>query len=181
MVGNFIADHIKGKRYLDYPEPVARGIIMHREIDFFTDRHATLSPSKNRLRPKYRHYAGVVLDMFCDHFLAKNWPRFSAIPLEDFAHHIYSTMEKNQNLLPPRSLHMLPYMKTQNWLTRYAHTDGLQQSLNGMARRTTFVSHMEHAVADLISDYELYEEECLQFLRAVSLHFASPDGAVGKY
>src|SRR5450432_1821563 len=76
MIGNFIGDFVKGKNLTErFDTDVAKGIALHREIDWFTDTHIVVKQSKDRLRPKYRHYAGVIVDIFYDHFLAKNWDK----------------------------------------------------------------------------------------------------------
>ena len=63
-IGNFIADTVRGKEYLQYPEAMQRGILLHRRIDTFTDAHAIFRKSKHRLVPTYNHYAGVLVDIF---------------------------------------------------------------------------------------------------------------------
>ncbi|MEQ8424061.1 MAG: DUF479 domain-containing protein, partial [Cyclobacteriaceae bacterium] len=74
MIGNFIGDFVKGKNLsARYNPDVVLGIELHRAIDEYTDSHDVVQKSKVRLRPKYRHYSGVIVDMFYDHFLAKNW------------------------------------------------------------------------------------------------------------
>jgi acyl carrier protein phosphodiesterase len=74
MLGNFMGDFVKGKSYRQQYEPeIIKGIELHRSIDEFTDSHPVVTESKNRLRPTYRHYSGVIVDVFYDHFLAANW------------------------------------------------------------------------------------------------------------
>ena len=85
MVGNFIADRVKGKDLLNYSESVQKGIEMHRAIDTFTDEHAVVMKSKKRLFPVYHKYAAVIVDMFYDHILAKNWEEYSPISLKLYA------------------------------------------------------------------------------------------------
>src|SRR6188768_77560 len=86
MVGNFIADFVKGRVALNQFEPaIIRGIELHRAIDEYTDNHPVVTISKNRLRPTYRHYSGVIVDVFYDHFLARNWNTYHSDLLPDFA------------------------------------------------------------------------------------------------
>src|SRR5277367_1527199 len=83
--GNFIGDFVKGKNLADrFEKDIAKGIVLHREIDWFTDRHPVVKQSKDRLREKYRHYSGVIVDVFYDHFLARNWINYSSKSLSDF-------------------------------------------------------------------------------------------------
>src|SRR5690606_29576564 len=83
-IGNFMADGIKGKDYEEYPEKLKTGILLHRFIDTYTDAHPIVRESTKRLHSKYHHYSGVAVDMFYDHFLAKNWSRYSDEPLDEF-------------------------------------------------------------------------------------------------
>src|SRR5690349_12341831 len=84
MVGNFIGDFVKGRNLDDrFSSGIVKGIELHRAIDEYTDSHPVVAQSKNRLRPKYRHYAPVIVDVFYDHFLAKNWKNYHPTSLED--------------------------------------------------------------------------------------------------
>src|SRR5690606_12351008 len=101
MVGNFIADVVKGKKALGlFEEPVKRGIELHRVIDFFTDNHPVVTQSKDRLRLKYRHYAGVIVDMVYDHCLARNWNSYTTEPLPVFAARAYGILQQHTAILP---------------------------------------------------------------------------------
>jgi acyl carrier protein phosphodiesterase len=79
-IGNFMADSIRGHHYEDYPTEIRKGILLHRAIDSFTDMHPIYRQSKHRLHEKYGHYSGVIMDIFYDHFLAKNWNKYSNEP-----------------------------------------------------------------------------------------------------
>ena len=171
LVGNYIADMIKGKQYLNYPKPISRGILMHREIDTFTDKHPVFRQSKRRLSSQYNHYSGVIVDMFYDHFLAKNWDQYSDIPLDVYAGKTYEILEQHFNIIPEKGQHLFRYMKTNNWLVRYAKTSGLQLALTGMASRTRFPSGMETAVENLHKYYERYESEFGEFFNEAIDHF----------
>ncbi|MBS1559012.1 MAG: DUF479 domain-containing protein [Bacteroidetes bacterium] len=163
-VGNFIGDFVKGRHPEEqFGKEIAKGIVLHREIDWFTDRHAIVKKSKDRLRPKYRHYAGVIVDIFYDHFLARNWHRYSDHLLPDFAEECYQQIEAHEALLPQEVKFMMPYMTKGNWLVNYARLEGIQKALSGMARRTKFISKMEESVDDLKNEYADFEEEFFLF------------------
>ncbi len=159
IVGNFIADMVKGRKINGYDPTVVRGIQLHRQIDGFTDAHPVFLQSKERLRKKYRLYAGVVVDMYYDHFLAKNWERYSALGLVGFVSNAYAILKNRQDMLPSRARVVLPYMIENNWLVNYADLDSLQRNFGGMARRTPYKSGMENAVDDLRKHYEQFEVE----------------------
>jgi acyl carrier protein phosphodiesterase len=159
IIGNFIADAVRAVDYPTFTPGVIQGIKLHHKIDQFTDTHAIVSESKQRLREKYGKYASVIVDIYYDHFLAADWSKYSNIPLQLYAVQIYELMSQNLNLLPPKVHHFLPYMISGDWLAGYANLQGIHNTLMGMSRRATFDSKMEHAIEDLKNDYPLYQQE----------------------
>lgn len=164
LVGNFIADFVKGKQALnEFELQVIKGIELHRAIDAYTDSHAVVRESKNRLRGKYRHYAAVIVDVFYDHFLANQWKAFHHQKLTNFATATYQTIESFSDILPLPVKRMLPYMIKGNWLVGYSNVSGIGQALSGMASRTPYNSKMDEATQDLSAHYELFNEEFNRF------------------
>ena len=170
-IGNFIADGIRGKRYKKYPINIQKGILLHRQIDTFTDAHPTVRQSTKRLHENYGHYSGVIVDILYDHFLAKNWEQYSNIPLPDYIENFYNLLEDNFESLPTRIQKMMPHMIADNWLLSYAKIEGIQKVLNGMNRRTQNKSGMHTATVELQEFYNEFEQEFTSFfeeLRAFS-------------
>ena len=163
IIGNFIADNIRGKRYQNYPVGIQKGILLHRQIDSFTDSHPTVRQSTKRLHKNYGHYSGVIVDILYDHFLAKNWSDYSSIKLDLYTTRFYDLMMSNYDDLPERTRNMLPYMISGNWLLNYAKIEGIQDVLNGMNRRTKFRSNMNLATRELIQYYSEFESEFTSF------------------
>ena len=163
IIGNFIADHVKGKAIESYSAGIQAGIHLHREIDTFTDSHPVFLRSKSRLLPTYRKYSGVITDMFYDHFLSANWSQHSGESIESFTQRMYRLIMKRFMILPSRTRYMLPFMVKDNWLKGYGTFEGLERALRGMDRRTPFESGMSYAVRDLRKDYMLYREDFNEF------------------
>ena len=172
MIGNFIADAVKGKNYLGYSDGIIKGVLLHRRIDAFTDSHVVVGESKRRLRPKYRKYAGVIVDMYYDHFLSKYWENYSEVSLSQFVGNAYQVFQSRIDCLPSRIQLMLPHMIEFDWLKNYAHLEGITGALGGLSRRARYDSGMEYAVSDLKQDYckykcefELFFPELMNFSR----------------
>lgn len=163
MIGNFIADSIRGNRYGHLPGEIQRGIVLHRAIDTFTDAHPIPRLSSKRLHSRYSHYSRVIVDIYYDHFLAKNWERYSDIPLESFVEHFYNLLREHDHLLPPAVKRMMPYMISENWLVNYARPEGIRKVLAGMDRRTHYRSGMKSALEELQEFYPSFEEEFATF------------------
>lgn len=164
-IGNFIADGIRGKAYLDYQKDIQTGILLHREIDTFTDAHQTVRQSTKRLHKNYGHYSGVIVDILYDHFLAKNWKDYSATPLKEFTEIFYNELETNFDILPSRIKHLMPYMIADNWIYNYRSIEGITRVLEGMNRRTKNRSKMNNAVNELQEFYEEFETEFTSFFK----------------
>jgi acyl carrier protein phosphodiesterase len=162
-IGNFIADSIRGKKYKHLPDRVQKGVILHRAIDTFTDAHSIPRISSKRLHENYSHYSRVIVDIFYDHFLAKNWERYSDKPLAPFIDDFYDLLEVNFNILPDAVKRMMPYMVADNWLLNYAKVEGIGRVLNGMNRRTNNKSKMNFAIVDLETHYRAFEDEFTAF------------------
>jgi len=149
MIGNFIADHIQGNKYEGFSAEIQQGIFLHREIDTFTDAHEVVRKSKRRLHERYRHYDGVIIDIFYDYFLAKNWASYSEIPLELFTKSVYNLLDEIKLDLPIKSQQFINYMIEYNILFNYKYKDGIEKVLNGMNKRTKGKSQMNLAIEDL--------------------------------
>jgi acyl carrier protein phosphodiesterase len=162
-IGNFIADSIRGNKFKHLPDSIQKGILLHREIDTYTDAHHIPKKSSKRLHENYGHYSMVIVDIFYDHFLAKNWKQYSDIPLEVFVDRFYDLLEENYVLLPEGIKRMMPYMIADNWLVNYAKMKGIGRVLNGMNRRTQNKSKMNFAILDLEKNYTFFEEEFTAF------------------
>nr|WP_222843469.1 acyl carrier protein phosphodiesterase [Roseivirga misakiensis] len=151
---------------------IGKGVLLHREIDFYTDNHPTVAISKDRLRDKYRHYSGVIVDMFYDHYLAKNFELFSDKPLVQFADLSYKLMESYWDIIPPRGQKMLPYMVRGNWLVNYGKSEGIHRALQGLSRRTKFDSKLEYAIQDLLQYDAEFESEFKSFFAEIQQHIS---------
>lgn len=159
LIGNFIADAVKGKQAALYSPGIARGIRLHRLIDTYTDTHPVVAETKARLRPRYRKYAPVVADLYFDHFLASRFDEFSGEPLPQYTDRVYTLINKHFDELPERVQYFFPYMMKQNWLLSYAEVSGIGRALGGLSRRTSFESGMDTAGEELLENYSLYNRE----------------------
>ncbi|MDQ6530205.1 ACP phosphodiesterase [Flavobacterium sp. LHD-85] len=162
-IGNFMADGIRGKQFEHFPEDVQKGILLHRFIDTYTDSHDIFRKSTKRLHERYHHYAGVIVDIVYDHFLAKNWTQYSDEELELFVKRFYHSLHDNYDILTEKTQGLMPYMIERNWLLSYRTTEGIQNILTQMDRRSKNISQMQFAVEELTEFYDEFEEEFTLF------------------
>lgn len=169
MVGNFIADYVKGKKYLDYPEGIQKGILLHRAIDTFTDQNENFLQLKNHLKPVYGLYAGVVADLFIDHFLADNWLDFHPVELKAFTKGVYKTFRENYDFLPPRIQGFFSNLVERDRLHSYSTIGGVEEALMIMALRTSLPDKSKEAITILRNNYDDLKRVAIQFLEEVQL------------
>ncbi|MBG6062246.1 acyl carrier protein phosphodiesterase [Flavobacterium sp. CG_9.1] len=162
-IGNFMADGIRGKHFESYPLEIQKGIMLHRAIDTFTDAHPVFRQSTKRLHQHYHHYAGVIVDIFYDHFLAKNWNNYSDEKLEDFVEHFYQSLRDNNNVLSERTIKIMPILFKENWLVIYQTINGIDHILTQMDSRTKNQSNMRFATTELQEFYTDFENEFTAF------------------
>lgn len=169
-IGNFMADSVRGNAYLNYPDEIRKGILLHRYIDSFTDAHPVYRKSKHRLHQKYGHYSGVIMDIVYDHYLARNWAQYSDEKLEDYADNFYNLLQAHFDVLTDKTKHMLPYMRDGNWLVSYATLEGLERILFQMDYRTGNRVNMQEAMVELGQFYTEFEAEFRAFFDQLQQH-----------
>lgn len=160
-----MADGVRGNQYLTYDSEIQKGIVLHRAIDTFTDAHPLFRKCTKRLHSEYHHYSGVIVDVFFDHFLAKNWNTYSEERLEDFVNNFYTSLITYDKHLTEKAKMMQPYMIEQNWLLNYRSIDGIEKILTQMDRRTKNVSMMRNSVTELRLYYLEFEQDFTHFFQ----------------
>ena len=183
-VGNFIGDYIKGKKYQNFHEEIQKGILLHRSIDHFTDRHSIVVESSKRLKKGYGRYSGVVVDLIYDHFLARNWSNYHTQDISKFVTKTHEILIKNYLILPKRVKLFLPFLIQSRRLESYANIEGLQTALDIMARRTSLPNQSEYAIETLLvhynefeSEFEFFIKEIVEFVKTKhDINVATPNG-----
>ncbi len=163
IIGNFIADAVKGKDYQNYRPGIVEGILLHRKIDSYTDQHPIVSQTKIKLRPHFGKYSSVVSDLYYDHFLALRWNDYSNQSLKEFTTSIYEIIQAEIEMMPEDVKYFFPYMVKNDWLYNYQTFYGMERAFEGMSRRAKFDSNMEKAVEVLKNEYSAFENDFRQF------------------
>jgi acyl carrier protein phosphodiesterase len=135
LVGQFIADGVKGNQWKNFHGGVQKGILVHRFIDHFTDQHPLCKNLRAMLRPQLGLLSPIALDVFLDHVLAKNWNLYHNAPLPDFAQSCYDVLQLKTNELPDKMSTVLHHMSKHNWLVMYSELSGLERIMIGMSQR----------------------------------------------
>lgn len=163
IVGNFIADFVKGAVPTDLPHKISEGIVLHRKIDQFTDDHPIVKKAKYAIDKKYGRFRGIMLDIFYDHFLASNFSKYSAQSLEDFSSFVFHSFIHNWQYLPDQVKIITPNMIKRNWLTGYRNLSNIGKTLQHLEIRSKKSPNMSLATKELSDKIKILEESFFVF------------------
>jgi acyl carrier protein phosphodiesterase len=135
LVGNFIADHLRGNNFGDLPKDVIEGVYLHRKIDTFTDAHPEFKKAKRIFYDGFEKHSGILVDIYFDHLLAKNFEAYSELNLHDFSRNVYQVYSNHLNLLPQGSSRFLEYVVKNNIYHTYSKTIGIETVLFHLSNR----------------------------------------------
>ena len=172
LLGSLYGDFVKGRLGGQWPAEIEAAIGLHRRIDAFTDSHPLLAESRGRFPPARRRYAGILLDVFFDHCLARYWHDYAAEPLAQFSGRVYQVLLQEPQL-PERLARIAPRMAAQDWLGSYRDFAVLQQVLAGMQRRLSrpqgldgALEELEHLYDPLLADFRAFYPQLQAFAAA---------------
>ena len=168
--GNVCADLIKGRITGAAPPGIVAGVALHRAIDRFADRHHAFRSCMTYVAAPRRRYAGVIVDIFFDHCLARSWRCYSAVSLDVFVERVCSRMEQQADLIPVRDRERFQRMLQGRWLGVYATRAGLDRVFEGLARRARFGHGIETAAVDLHRHYPAIEASFHTLMPALREH-----------
>lgn len=178
LLGNMMGDFVKGHLDETFPAAIRRGIEMHRQVDAFAHDNPQYRRSKNRLDESYGYFRGVLIDIFYDHFLARNWHRYHPLPLEDFAAGIYRLLEEHFELLPPGLQQVTPRMIEYNWLVSYREVETIGRVLERISARLRRPNPIGRGIAELHRNYAGLEADCDLFLAEAQAFTKAWEGRV---
>ncbi|MEG5042177.1 MULTISPECIES: ACP phosphodiesterase [unclassified Microcoleus] len=163
LIGNLLGDFVKGTAVNLYPEEIRKGIDLHRKVDSYTDSHPIVRSSKSLVSSQRRRFAGVLIDVFYDHFLAKNWLEYSEIPLRDFSQDVYKILQDNRDILPDSLQRVLPTIIARDLLSSYQEIAEIGITLTRMSARLKRTNNLASGIEDLTANYQRLESDFRDF------------------
>ncbi|PMZ86478.1 MULTISPECIES: ACP phosphodiesterase [unclassified Pseudomonas] len=158
LLGSLYGDFVKGHLQGQFAPDIEGAIQLHRSIDVFTDRHPLVDVALSRFSLTRRRYAGIVLDVFFDHCLARDWALYADRPLALFTSDVYRVLSSERQL-PERLAKIAPHMVANDWLGSYQEFEVLEQVLRGISRRLTRPEELAAAMQELRRLYEPLSED----------------------
>ncbi len=160
MLGNFLGDFVNKSLENQFEYSIKQGIFMHKKLDTFTDSHPDFLRSRKRISSINRRLSGVLIDIFYDHFLAKNWYDYSSISLEEYANNFYKILKKFYYCLPEKLIKRMPYIIEENWLLSNRDISGIERTVERISKRFSNTRHpLVNPIDELINNYEGLEND----------------------
>ena len=172
-IGNLLPDLLPPAALAALPAEIRRGVVQHRRIDAFTDAHPVVRRSIQRVGPSFRRVGGILIDLFYDHFLARNWEDYSPIALPAFTAAVYASFEPYRDEVPPAAFYWLERMRAGDWLYAYREVDNIRLALDRLGARLRRPVPMAEAVGILEEQYDAFGADFRAFFPEVRAHVAT--------
>ena len=181
LIGNLLGDFVKGRLGDNYNDAITRGILLHRKVDSFSNLHPGARRSRNRISPARRRFAGIIIDIFYDHLLARHWAKFSDVEFSVFVSNAYRVLTENQDVLPRRLNKVLATMVNEDWLRGYLRLENVALSLDRVGQRLKRRNSLQGSIEEINGNYAQLEDDFLaffpdliRFAAACKLEFEKP-------
>ncbi|MEX0775910.1 MAG: ACP phosphodiesterase [Phycisphaeraceae bacterium] len=177
-VGSILPDLARPRPVVaQLPHTMAQAVYQHRLIDRFTDAHPIVARSKQRIRQRHGHFSAILIDVYYDHFLARDWRLHSDVPLRDFIAGAYADLAGQHAAMPASMAPIIQRMIAQDWLGCYTSVEGMAVCLRRMSHRLSQrlgrEVKLEHAVADLCEQGQALGEDFRAFFPQLRAAVAS--------
>jgi acyl carrier protein phosphodiesterase len=162
LVGNLMGDFVKGRLEGRYSAGIGAGLELHRRIDRFAEGNPHFINSRHRIDGRFGLFRGALVDLFYDHYLARNWLRYHSEPLPSFILACQTTVSAHKAVLPPPLAQRLPEL-FESWLPSYCEMEGIDMVLERMSRRFKRQNPLAEGCGELQRNYRTLEEDFFRF------------------
>ncbi|HTS52501.1 MAG TPA: ACP phosphodiesterase [Burkholderiales bacterium] len=163
IVGSLMGDFVKGPLGDRYGAELTRALLLHRRIDTYTDAHDVVRQSRHRVSPARRRFAGVLVDVFYDHFLARHWEAYCDVPLERFTARVYALLYEHYALLPERLQAIATRMAASDWLASYRRVEAVGSALDRIGARLKRGNALLRSAEELLAQYDAFQADFAAF------------------
>lgn len=158
IAGNLLGDFVKGNPTGRYPKEIVDGILLHRFVDVFTDKHDISKQTRQLFSPHLRRFSPIAMDLFWDHCLANDWADYSNDSLELFCKTAEINSVKTDVDLPDKYMRVKELMWRNQWLTSYRALDNIGFALERMSYRSERMAPLAECIHDIEAHYQHLRE-----------------------
>lgn len=146
VFGSLIADFLRGALDPALPPGVRDGVLLHRAVDRYTDSHPDVIAARELFEPPFRRYAGILLDVWFDHLLARAWPNYGIGTLHAFSQDVQTLLQSRETEVPERMRGFVRYMQSNDLPERYREVAMVGAVLRGLSGRLTRANPLADAL-----------------------------------
>ena len=158
LLGNLMADYVRGNIQQHWPADIADGIALHRRIDALTDSLPEVRAARQLFRLETRRVAPITLDVIWDHFLSYHWDKLvTGTTLPVFLARAQQLIEPHLSNTPEGFQTLNTYLWRERWMEKYAEAEYLQKVLRGMASRRPRLVTLADSYHDFTANYHQLE------------------------
>lgn len=164
-VGGLMGDFVKGLLPAGLPPALASGVALHRAIDSYADRHPAFVASRSRISASRRRVAGVLVDLFYDHLLARDWAEYGVGSLDDYSAGLYAALQRYRGVLPDPANAVANRMQAHDWLGSYRDVAAVGRAIDLMAvHRLRRPNPLAGGIAEFLADADGFAADFRSFL-----------------
>jgi acyl carrier protein phosphodiesterase len=135
LLGSLLGDFWRGAPDPAWSAGVRAGVVLHRNMDVFTDSHPVVAAARASFDPPWRRYAGILIDVYFDHALARDWAQLADPPLAALSQRTLALLEQNAAWLPPALNRFAGYFRAHGLFAAYARRATIENVLVGIGTR----------------------------------------------
>ena len=179
--GTLIADFARGNDLSRYPPMIELGIRLHRRVDALVDASPQVSCLKPLVDAPLRRYAGILLDVFFDYALIREWPRFHGGDRAALCSGIYASLAYTEPDMPPTVRAISARMRHYDALSSCSTHQGCARTLGRIATRlrrpvdlatgiSTLAAHEAAIVQGFIALFSQLKQQSYDYFAGSSLN-----------
>ncbi len=140
------------------------GILLHREIDRYTDQHSVVAKACREISTDRRRLGGIILDIAFDYYLTRHWSQFSTEDRENTISRGYATMAMVASTgFSRKTQSLISKMRSRDWLTAYGTLEGQQLTFQRVSRVSPAITNLRGAEEEIVKNDSIFEQCFLEF------------------
>ena len=166
LVGNFMGDFVKGRLDDRFTPRIRQGVTLHRLIDSYAARDEHFSRSRQRISSEYGLYRAVLVDLFYDHLLVREWETWAKEPFTRYLARTRAIVERHDSSLPERMQPLIPVIFGE-LLPSYGTIAGIGSALERMSRRVARANPLAGGETQLTLHYQGLQDDFRRFMPGI--------------
>lgn len=164
LLGDFVKGPIDTQLETVHSQNVINGIRLHRKIDTFSDQSTIFKRSAGRINPAYKRYSKILIDMYFDHIIAKNWSQLHAANLREFSHYVYQVVLKDRPENPCHFRRISRLIISEDWFGTYTSIEGITRQIERLGSRLKRGNALLGGASDLADQFNDFEADFFDFI-----------------